>query len=216
VKVVVMGAGLAGVTTAWYLAKDGHEVVVIDREPEVAAAASYANGGIIAASRAFPWSGGEIGRALRRSTLRFDPELWLWGIQHVFLRTGGSYQRVFDAKVRLVRYSQQVLHALAGDIAFNALKSGVLYLTKLGNAPRRCGNSASPSSGSSRRRYGKSNRPSMPRASPALSSPRAMKRATRRSFAGPSPRNAGRWESTSTSRTRLSPSSRSMCASARW
>jgi D-amino-acid dehydrogenase len=123
-----MGAGLAGVTTAWYLAKDGHEVVVIDREPEVAAAASYANGGIIAASRAFPWSGGEIGRALRRSTLRFDPELWLWGIQHLFLRTGGSYQRVFDAKVRLVRYSQQVMHALAGDIAFNALKSGVLYL----------------------------------------------------------------------------------------
>jgi D-amino-acid dehydrogenase len=73
VKVVVMGAGLAGVTTAWYLAKDGHEVVVIDREPEIAAAASYANGGIIAASRAFPWSGGEIGRALRQSALRFDP-----------------------------------------------------------------------------------------------------------------------------------------------
>jgi D-amino-acid dehydrogenase len=128
VKVVVMGAGLAGVTTAWYLAKDGHEVVVIDREPEIAAAASYANGGIIAASRAFPWSGGEIGRALRRSTLRFDPELWLWGVQHLLLRTGGSYQRVFDAKVRLVRYSQQVMHALAADIGFNGLKSGVLYL----------------------------------------------------------------------------------------
>jgi D-amino-acid dehydrogenase len=128
VKVVVMGAGLAGVTTAWYLAKDGHEVVVIDREPEVAAAASYANGGIIAASRAYPWSGGEIGRALRQSALRFDPELWLWGVQHLFLRTGGSYRRVFDAKVRLVRYSQQVLHALAADIGFKGLKSGVLYL----------------------------------------------------------------------------------------
>jgi D-amino-acid dehydrogenase len=128
VKVVVMGAGLAGVTTAWYLAKDGHEVVVIDREPEVAAAASYANGGIIAASRAYPWSGGEIGRALRQSALRFDPELWLWGAQHLFLRTGGSYRRVFDAKVRLVRYSQQVMHALAGEIGFKGLKSGVLYL----------------------------------------------------------------------------------------
>lgn len=127
-KVVVLGAGLAGVTTAWYLARDGHEVVVIDREPEVAAAASYANAGIIAASRAFPWSGGELGRALRQSTLRFDPELWLWGLQHVFLRTRGSYQRVFDAKVRLVRYSQQVMHALAGEIGFKGLRSGVLYL----------------------------------------------------------------------------------------
>jgi D-amino-acid dehydrogenase len=124
VKVVVMGAGLAGVTTAWYLAKDGHEVVVIDREPEVAAAASYANTGIIAASRAFPWSGGEVGRALRRSALRFDPEFWLWGTQHILLRTGGSYRRVFDAKVRLVRYSQQLMQ----EIERNTLRNGVLYL----------------------------------------------------------------------------------------
>src|SRR5919109_2953577 len=114
-----MGAGLAGVTTAWYLAREGHEVVVVDREPEVAAAASYANTGIIAASRAFPWSGGEIGRALR-----LDPELWLWGIQHLLLRTGRSYRRVFDAKVRLVRYSQQLMQAM--DL--NVLTSGVLYL----------------------------------------------------------------------------------------
>jgi D-amino-acid dehydrogenase len=127
-KVVVMGAGLAGVTTAWYLAKDGHEVVVIDREPEVAAAASYANSGIIAASRAYPWSAGELARALRQSVLRFDPELWLWGMQHLFLRSGGSYRRVFDAKVRLVRYSQQVMHALVGEIGFKGLRSGVLYL----------------------------------------------------------------------------------------
>jgi D-amino-acid dehydrogenase len=119
-----MGAGLAGVTTAWYLAKDGHEVVVIDREPEVAAAASYANTGIIAASRAFPWSGGEVGRALRRSALRFDPEFWLWGTQHILLRTGGSYRRVFDAKVRLVRYSQQLMQ----EIERNTLRNGVLYL----------------------------------------------------------------------------------------
>jgi len=124
VKVVVMGAGLAGVTSAWYLAKDGHEVVVIDREPEVAAAASYANTGIIAASRAFPWSGGEVGRALRRSALRFDPEFWLWGTQHILLRTGGSYRRVFDAKVRLVRYSQQLMQ----EIERNTLRNGVLYL----------------------------------------------------------------------------------------
>lgn len=127
-KVVVLGAGLAGVTTAWYLAKEGHEVVVIDREPEVAAAASYANTGIIAVSRAYPWSAGEIGRTLRASALRFDLELSLWGMQHLLLRTGRSHRRVFDAKVRLVRYSQQELHALAAEIGFTGLKPGVLYL----------------------------------------------------------------------------------------
>ncbi|HVJ11672.1 MAG TPA: FAD-dependent oxidoreductase [Burkholderiales bacterium] len=127
-KVVVMGAGLAGVTTAWYLAKEGHEVAVLDREPEVAAAASYANTGIIAASRAYPWTAGEIGRTLRRSALRADFELSLWGLQHLFLRTAGSYRRVLEAKARLVRYSQQELHALVAEIGFKGFRNGVLYL----------------------------------------------------------------------------------------
>jgi D-amino-acid dehydrogenase len=124
VKVVVMGAGLAGVTTAWYLARDGHEVVVIDREPEVAAAASYANTGIIAASRAYPWSAGEIGRAQR-----FDPELWIWLMHHLLLRGGRSYRRVLEAKVRLVRFSQQQLHQLIRDAGMPyEVRPGVLYL----------------------------------------------------------------------------------------
>jgi D-amino-acid dehydrogenase len=119
-----MGAGLAGVTTAWYLVRDGHEVVVIDREPEVAAGASYANTGIIAASRAYPWSAGEIGRAQR-----FDIELWLWLVQHLLLRSGRSYRRVLEAKVRLVRYSQQQLHELIREAGIQCeLKPGVLYL----------------------------------------------------------------------------------------
>jgi len=127
-KVVVLGAGLAGVTTAWYLAREGHEVVVVDREREVAAAASSTNTGIVAASRAYPWAGGgELGRAMRQALLRFDPELWLWGMQHLFLRTGGSYRRVLEAKVRLVRFSQPLLHALAGEVGFR-LRPGVLYL----------------------------------------------------------------------------------------
>jgi D-amino-acid dehydrogenase len=119
-----MGAGLAGVTTAWYLVRDGHEVVVIDREPEVAAGASYANTGIIAASRAYPWSAGEIGRAQR-----FDFELWVWLVQHLLLRSGRSYRRVLEAKVRLVRYSQRLLHELIRDAGIQCeLKPGVLYL----------------------------------------------------------------------------------------
>ena len=123
-----MGAGLAGVTTAWYLAREGHEVVVIDRESQVGAMASAGNTGIVAASRAYPWTGNELGRAMRLALLRFDPELWLWGMQHLFLRTGGSYRHVLEAKVRLVRYSQPLLLEIAREIDFDALKSGVLYL----------------------------------------------------------------------------------------
>jgi D-amino-acid dehydrogenase len=127
VKVAVMGAGLAGVATAWYLVKHGHQVVIIDREREVAAASSGANTGIIAASRAFPWS------AEMRSALRLEPELWLWGIQHLFLKSGGSYRRVLDAKVRLARYSQQVMRELAAETGF-PLHDGVLYLYREADA----------------------------------------------------------------------------------
>jgi len=128
-----MGAGLAGVTTAWYLAREGHEVVVIDREREVAAVASYSTTGIVAASRAYPWAGGELGRAMRQAALRFDPELWLWGMQHLFLRTGRSYRRLLEAKVRLVRYAQPLLHELAAQIGF-PLTRGVLYLYRDGHS----------------------------------------------------------------------------------
>ena len=122
-----MGAGLAGVTTAWFLARAGHEVVVVEREAGVAAMASGANNGIVAASRAYPWSPGETGRAIRQALLRFDLELWVWGMQHLLLRTGGSYRRLLETKLRLVRYSQHVLHELAREIGFG-LGKGVLYL----------------------------------------------------------------------------------------
>ena len=123
-----MGAGLAGVTSAWFLARAGHEVVVLEREACVAAAASGANNGIIAASRAYPWSAGELGRALRQALGRFDPELWVWGVQHLLLRSGGSYRRVLEAKLRLVRYSQQLLHEMQEEAGLAALNPGVLYL----------------------------------------------------------------------------------------
>jgi D-amino-acid dehydrogenase len=56
--------------------------------------------------------------------------LWLWGIQHLLARSGGSYRRVCEAKVRLVQYSQQVFHELVQDagVEYGALKNGVLYL----------------------------------------------------------------------------------------
>jgi D-amino-acid dehydrogenase len=136
-KVVVMGAGLAGVTTAWYLAKDGHEVVVVDREPQVAAAASFANGGIVAASRGYPWPAEGLLAAMASSLARLDPELWLWGLEHLALR--GSYARILDAKVRLLRYSQAQLHELIADtgLQYKRLSNGVLYLYRTADALER-------------------------------------------------------------------------------
>jgi D-amino-acid dehydrogenase len=139
-RVVVMGAGLAGVTTAWMLARDGHEVAVIDREPQVAAAASFANGGIIAPSRAFPWPGPQmlpvLFKALVRNDqairlrLQLDPDFWLWGLKFLACCSARRYAEILDAKVRLVRYSQQRLAAIVAEtgIQYRRLTNGVLYL----------------------------------------------------------------------------------------
>ena len=55
-KVLVFGAGVIGVTSAWYLAQSGHEVTVIDRQPAAGLETSFANGGQISVSHAEPWA----------------------------------------------------------------------------------------------------------------------------------------------------------------
>jgi len=56
VKIVVLGAGVVGVTSAWYLASAGHEVTVIDRRSGPGLETSFANGGQISAGHAQPWA----------------------------------------------------------------------------------------------------------------------------------------------------------------
>ena len=55
-KIIVLGAGVVGVASAWYLAAAGHEVTVIDRREAVGLETSFANGGQIAAGHAAPWA----------------------------------------------------------------------------------------------------------------------------------------------------------------
>ena len=93
-RVLVLGAGLLGVTSAYYLQQLGHEVTVIDRQATPAAETSFANGGQISVSHAEPWAnpsaplkvlqwlGKEDAPLLFR--VRADMRQWLWGLQ--FLR----------------------------------------------------------------------------------------------------------------------------------
>jgi D-amino-acid dehydrogenase len=93
-RVLVLGAGVVGVTAAWYLSQDGHEVTVLDRHPGAALETSFANGGQISASYAEPWANPEaplkilkwLGRddAPLLFRLRADLQQWRWGLQ--FLR----------------------------------------------------------------------------------------------------------------------------------
>ena len=55
-RVLVLGAGVVGTTSAWYLARAGHQVTVVDRQPVAGNETSFANGGQISVSHAEPWA----------------------------------------------------------------------------------------------------------------------------------------------------------------
>ncbi|MCH9013840.1 MAG: FAD-dependent oxidoreductase, partial [Proteobacteria bacterium] len=90
-KVVVLGAGVIGVTTAYRLAKDGHEVVVVERNGGAVEEASHGNAGIVAPGHAFAWASPAAPLTLLESlwkddtALRFrfslDPAMWLWSLR---------------------------------------------------------------------------------------------------------------------------------------
>ena len=90
-KVIVMGAGVIGTATAWYLSQAGHEVTVLERNAGAARETSCGNGGQISVSHAEPWAnpsapfkllkwlGREDAPLLFR--LRADPAQWRWGLK---------------------------------------------------------------------------------------------------------------------------------------
>jgi D-amino-acid dehydrogenase len=137
---VVLGAGVIGVTTAYYLAKSGRKVVVIDRQDEVARETSFANAGLIAPGHAYTWASPRApailakslvlpGQALRLK-LNADPRMWLWCWQFLRNCTQARSTRNTQRKVRLCMYSQERLQALAAgeNIDYQQARKGLLYV----------------------------------------------------------------------------------------
>jgi D-amino-acid dehydrogenase len=140
VHAVVLGAGVVGVTTAWQLLADGHEVTVIDRQPAAARETSFANAGHISAGHALPWANpralGTLVRSLRsrEEPLRFrfhaDPAFWRWSLAFLGQCTAARTRRNARVMHRLCRYAQQALDQLVADtgVEYDASRAGVLYL----------------------------------------------------------------------------------------
>ncbi len=139
-KVVVFGAGVVGVTSAWYLSQDGHEVTVIDRQPQAGLETSFANGGQISVSHAEPWANPEaphkIWKWLGREDapllfrLRADPHQWSWGVRFLLECLPERTRRNTLTILRLGLYSRDRLKALRGEtgIRYDHLEKGILQL----------------------------------------------------------------------------------------
>ena len=139
-KAVVIGAGVVGVTTAYYLSRYGHEVTVLEKESEVATLASAGNAGLIAPGHSFAWASPTAPRELLRSLTAEDtalrvnplkaPGMAIWGLK--FLRECTAERAVKNTlvKLRLAQYSQRMLDEIAEteQIDYNDIHDGVLYL----------------------------------------------------------------------------------------
>lgn len=138
-KVVVLGAGLLGVTSAYYLQQLGHEVTVLDRQATPAAETSFANGGQISVSHSEPWANpGAPLKALQwlckedaplLFRLRADVRQWLWGLQFLRECTPARTRRNIEQIVRLGLYSREMLQALRREtgIAYDHRTQGILH-----------------------------------------------------------------------------------------
>jgi D-amino-acid dehydrogenase len=139
-KIAVLGGGVLGVTTAWYLAEDGHEVVVVDRHDDVARETSFANAGYIAPGHCYAWASPRAPLILLKSLiqedaalrLRFrpDPRMWAWGLSFLMNCTAARNRANTLIKLKLCLYSQAQLAALRQQIglAYDEITRGVLYL----------------------------------------------------------------------------------------
>ena len=138
-RVVVLGGGVVGVTTAYQLQKDGHEVVLLERNAEVAAGTSWGNAGMIAPGHSFVWSSPKAPMILLKSlflrdqALRFklstDPRLYSWSWLFLMQCTSEKARRNTLLKHRLAAYSQRVLGEVVADEAldYDRNQRGIIY-----------------------------------------------------------------------------------------
>jgi D-amino-acid dehydrogenase len=139
-KTLVLGGGVVGVTTAYFLAKAGHEVTVVEEREGVGLEASAGNAGIIAPGHAFAWASPRAPRMLWQSLrgaetairlrLGSDPRLYAWGLRFLRECTSERSRRNTLIKLRLCQYSQAVMNELARAeaIEYHAIAKGALYL----------------------------------------------------------------------------------------
>jgi len=139
-KVIVLGAGVIGVTTAWYLARGGAEVLVLDRQPGPGMETSFANAGELSYGMTSPWAAPGIPmKAVKWLFMRHRPlfiwpllsvSMWAWGARMLMNCNEASYRLNKSRMVRISNYSRDVLPDLLSEVPldFDMREQGTLQL----------------------------------------------------------------------------------------
>lgn len=137
---IVLGAGVVGTATAWYLSQSGHDVVLIDRQADAGMEASWGNGGVIHASEVEPWSQPGmpikivrwLGQENAPMLLRYGaiPHILRWGIDFARNCTPERFRDNTKANLRLALHSLSCLQEIGAQtgIAYDRATRGVLKI----------------------------------------------------------------------------------------
>lgn len=143
-KVLVLGGGVIGVSTAYYLARAGHAVTVVERQPGVGLETSFANAGEISPGYSSPWAAPGLPlKALKWLFMtyrplviwpRLDPAMLAWGLRLLRNCTAARYERNKSCMLRLAEYSRDCLGALRAEtgITYDGRMQGTLQLFRTG------------------------------------------------------------------------------------
>ncbi|WP_284269996.1 D-amino acid dehydrogenase [Bradyrhizobium iriomotense] len=139
-KVLILGSGVIGVTSAYYLARAGHEVTVVDRQPEPALETSFANAGEVSPGYSSPWAGpGVPVKAIKWLLMKHgplvirpkvDPVMWVWLLKMLRNCTSARYAVNKSRMIPIAEYSRDCLRALRQDIGiqYDERSKGTLQL----------------------------------------------------------------------------------------
>lgn len=139
-KVIVLGAGVVGTATAYFLARRGLEVEVIERQPGAALETSFGNGGVIHASEVEPWSQPGmpikilkwLGKENAPLLVRYGaiPKTWRWGLKFIANCTEENFRRNTLANLRLALHSLAALQQIRAEtgIEYDVRTQGVLKI----------------------------------------------------------------------------------------
>lgn len=139
-KVLILGSGVIGVTSAYYLARAGHEVTVVDRQPEPALETSFANAGEVSPGYSSPWAGpGVPVKAIKWLLMKhgplvirpkLDPVMWVWLLKMLRNCTSARYAVNKSRMIPIAEYSRDALRDLRRDIGiqYDERSQGTLQL----------------------------------------------------------------------------------------
>lgn len=143
-KILVLGSGVIGVSSAYHLAQAGHEVTVLDRQPAVGLETSFANAGEVSPGYSAPWAAPGIPlKAIKWLFQRHaplvirpqaDPAMWRWMAQMLANCTAARYELNKGRMLRLAAYSREVLAGLRAQtgIEYDQRTQGTLQLFRTG------------------------------------------------------------------------------------